>query len=166
MQIPRIEGVNVRVLSERDMPVLAESFARDHAFFDDINGRFIPVEEICAAIPAGLGPDSKHLFVIERDGRVVGMLDLIEGYPEPGIMHLGFLYIVEGARGGLGRRALHGLYPWAKARGCTAMRLGVVESNLRARHLYATEGFVFETAREADPVAKRMRRSLVLRRPL
>ena len=50
--------------------------------------------------------------------------------------------------------------------GSTVMRLGVVEPNAKARHLYATEGFTFETAREADPANKRMRRTLVLRRQL
>jgi hypothetical protein len=53
-----------------------------------------------------------------------------------------------------------------RAQGGTVIRLGVVEPNAKARHLYATEGFVHETTREIDPAAKRMRRTLVLQRPL
>jgi RimJ/RimL family protein N-acetyltransferase len=94
------------------------------------------------------------------------MIDMVQDYPEPGVWYLGFLYVVEGFRGGLGRHALHGLYAWTKAQGGHAIRLGVVEPNLRARHLYATEGFEFEAMREVDPALNRMRRTLVLSRRL
>jgi hypothetical protein len=61
---------------------------------------------------------------------------------------------------------LHALYDWVRAQGGTVIRLGVAEPNARAHHRYATEGFEFETMREIDPAAKRMRRTLVLRRPV
>ena len=53
-----------------------------------------------------------------------------------------------------------------RGQGGSVIRLGVVEPNEKARHLYATEGFEFEAMREVDPQAKRMRRTLVLRRAL
>jgi hypothetical protein len=53
-----------------------------------------------------------------------------------------------------------------RAQGGSVIRLGVVEPNIKARHLYATEGFEFEAMREIDVEAKRMRRTLVLRRAL
>lgn len=43
---------------------------------------------------------------------------------------------------GHGTRLLHALYAEARARGYTSVRLEVVETNLRARALYAREGFV------------------------
>jgi GNAT superfamily N-acetyltransferase len=118
-------------------------------------------------LPPGKTFDDKFTFVLERDGRVEGLIDFICGYPEPHVWYLGFIFLSVRVRGGgTGRRCLHALYDWVRARGGTVIRLGVVEPNLKARHLYATEGFEFEAMREVDPEAKRMRRTLVLRRAL
>lgn len=163
LQIP---AFHVRALEECDIPALQALFDRDLEYFE-LNGRPFPAEEIRTALPPGRSRDDKFLFVLEREGKPEGMLDLIRGYPEPHIWHLGFIFLSKAARGGgVGRRCLHALYDWVRARGGTVLRLGVVEPNEKARHLYATEGFEFETMREIDPVAKRMRRTLVLRRAL
>jgi ribosomal protein S18 acetylase RimI-like enzyme len=164
--LPDIEGCQVRRLADADKPALSAAFEGDREYFDAINGRDIPLEEICSHVPPGRELKDKHTLVFERDGQVAGMIDMVQDYPEPGVWYLGFLYVVEGFRGGLGRDALHGLYAWAKAQGGHAIRLGVVEPNLRARHLYATEGFEFEAMREVDPALNRMRRTLVLSRRL
>jgi GNAT superfamily N-acetyltransferase len=164
MTPPRIEGCGVRALEERDVAALQALFDEDPEYFE-INGREIPVEEIRTAVPPGRTLDDKFIFVLERNGRVEGMIDLIRDYPEPHIWHLGFIFLSKSMRGaGQGRRCLHALYDWVRAQGGTVIRLGVVEPNAKARHLYATEGFAFETVREVDPAAKRMRRTLVLRR--
>ena len=125
------------------------------------------MEEVRAALAPGCTFDDKFLFAVEADGVVEGVFDLIRGYPEPHIMYLGLIFLSKKIRGGgTGRRCLHALYDWSRAMGSTAMRLGVVEPNLKARHLYATEGFEFEAMREIDPEARRMRRTLVLSRAL
>ncbi|MEQ1867025.1 MAG: GNAT family N-acetyltransferase [Micropepsaceae bacterium] len=163
---PHIEGFTVRVFEERDIPALQALFDEDPEYFE-LNGRPIPVEEICTALPAGRTREDKFLFVLERNGRHAGIIDLIRGYPEPHIWHLGFIFLSKAARGGgAGRRCLRALYDWVRTQGGTVIRLGVVEPNAKARHLYATEGFVYETTREIDPAVKRMRRTLVLQRAL
>lgn len=164
--VPDIARCRVRRLADEDKAALSAAFARDREYFDEINGRDIPLDEICSHVPAGRALKDKHTFVLERDGQIAGMIDMVQDYPEAGVWYLGFLYVVEGFRGGLGREALHGLYAWTKAQGGHAIRLGVVEPNLKARHLYATEGFAFEAVRDADPGLNRMRRTLVLSRRL
>lgn len=163
---PSISEFHVRALEERDVPALQALFDEDPEYFQ-LNGRTFPVEEMRTALPPGRTNDDKFLFVLERDDRVEGMIDLVRGYPEPHIWHLGFIFLSKRVRGGgQGRRCLHALYDWTRAQGGTVMRLGVVEPNAKARQLYATEGFTFEAMREVDPAANRMRRTLVLRRPL
>jgi GNAT superfamily N-acetyltransferase len=163
---PCISGFHVRPFLAGDVPALQMLFDEDPEYFE-INGRAIPVEEIRTALPPGRTADDKFLFVLERDGRHAGMIDIIRDYPEPHVWHLGFIFLSKRARGGgAGRRCLRALYDWVRAQGGTVIRLGVVEPNAKARHLYATEGFEFETVREVDPAAKRMRRTLVLRRAL
>ena len=162
---PQITGFTVRAFEARDVLALQVLFDEDPEHFALV-GRTFPVEEVRDALPPGRSPDDKFLFVLERDGCVEGMIDLIRGYPEPHIWHLGFIFLSKRVRGGAGRRCLRGLYDWVRAQGGTVIRLGVAEPNARAHHLYVTEGFEFEMMREIDPEAKRMRRTLVLRRPL
>ena len=167
MAVPVIEGLSVRPLTREDWDAVQRVFDDDPAFFAEINGRAFTAEEVCTALPPGHTLEDKFLFAVERDGRIEGIFDLIRGYPEPHIMYLGLIFLSTKIRGGgMGRRCLHALYDWARGMGSTVMRLGVVEPNAKARHLYATEGFEFETVREADPAARRMRRTLVLRRVL
>jgi RimJ/RimL family protein N-acetyltransferase len=166
MTPPIVAGLTIRPLELSDWAAVQRVFDEDPAFFTEINGRAFTMEEIGAALPPGRTIHDKFLFAIEREGRVEGVIDLIRGYPEPHIMHLGLIFLSTRVRGGTGRRCLRALYDWARAMGATVLRLGVVEPNLKARHLYATEGFEYETTREADPEAKRMRRTLVLRRAL
>jgi GNAT superfamily N-acetyltransferase len=162
---PIIPGFDVRPLLASDVPALEVLFDEDPEYFE-INGRRFPVEEMRTALPPGRSFDDKFAYALERDGRPEGMIDVIRGYPEPHVWYLGFIFLSVRVRGGQGRRCLHALYDWVRAQGGTAIRLGVVEPNLRARHLYATEGFTLEAMREIDSEAKRMRRTLVLRRAL
>jgi GNAT superfamily N-acetyltransferase len=163
---PIIPGFDVRPLLASDVPALEVLFDEDPEYFE-INGRRFSVEEMRTALPPGLGFDDKFTFVLERDGRLEGLIDFVRGFPEPHVWYLGFIFLSLRARGGgTGRRCLHALYDWVRAQGGTVIRLGVVEPNLKARHLYATEGFEFEAMREVDVQAKRARRTLVLRRSL
>lgn len=166
MRALEIEGCVTRPLEDGDKAPLHKAFADDPVYFRATNGRDIPLEEICSALPAGRSAADKFTFAIERAGQVIGMIDVIRGYPEPDIWYLGFLFIAKEHRGGMGRQALRGLYSWAKRQGATALRLGVVEPNLKARWLYATEGFVFQAVRDIDPAMRRLRRTLVLQRLL
>ncbi len=163
---PSIPGFQVRPLLVKDVPALQVLFDEDPEYFE-INGRAIPVEEIRSTVPPGRAAGDKFLFVLERSGCVEGMIDVIRDYPEAGVWHLGIIFLSKRVRGGgEGRRCLRALYDWGRAQGGSVIRLGVVEPNAKARHLYATEGFEFEAMREVDPAAKRMRRTLVLRRAL
>ena len=164
---PHIPGLMVRRFEDRDVPPLQALFDLDPEFFHAINGRDIPVAEIRTALPPGRAVDDKFFFALVKDDRVAGMIDIIRGYPEPATWFLGFLYLAKDARGkGAGRSALQALYGWVRTQGGSALRLGVVEGNTRARWLYATEGFVYKGVREPDPAVNRVRRTLVLERPL
>ena len=162
-----IPTFTARALEDRDAAPLQSLFDEDPEYFLGMNGRAIPVAEIRAALPPGRAREVKFVYVIERGHRIAGMIDLIRFYPEPTTWFLGFLFIAKAFRGaGLGRTTLHALYDHVRAQGGTALRLGVVEDNARARWLYASEGFTFNAMREVDPAVNRLRRTLVLERPL
>lgn len=161
-----IPNFHVRPVVDGDVPALERLFDEDPEYFE-INGRRFSVEEMRTALLPGRTLDDKFTYVLERGGKPEGIIDIVRGFPEPHVWYLGFIFLSTRVRGGgAGRRCLHALYDWVRGQGGTAIRLGVVEPNLKARHLYATEGFEFEAMREIDPENKRMRRTLVLRRAL
>ncbi|MDZ4870226.1 MAG: GNAT family N-acetyltransferase [Alphaproteobacteria bacterium] len=169
--IPNIPGFMVRAIAESDTRELQALFDADPDYFEMAHARpaaMDEVDQIRKALPPEKTQADKflHLIIDERN-RIAGLTDIIRGFPEPHIWYLGFLYLAKAARGqGLGRRVLQALYPWVRANRGTALRLGVVEENAHARHLYATEGFALQVIREPDPAVDRVRRILVLQRAL
>lgn len=168
---PQIPGHTVRAIADGDARELQALFDADPDYFvmaHDRPAAADEVEQIRKALPPGKTQADKFLhLIIDARGHIAGLTDVIRGYPEPRTWYLGFLYLAESARGqGLGRRVLHALCPWVRAKGGTALRLGVVEENAHARHLYATEGFALQVIREPDPSVDRARRVLVLQRAL
>lgn len=109
--------------------------------FDDLRGYSTCVDgedrrvgaaiEFATARPPGARAEDKHPFVAYRDGRPVGLLDVIDGYPIPGTAFIGLLAVRESLHGaGLGRA----LYEQAetfirKNLGAGSIRLAVVEAN-------------------------------------
>ena len=169
--VPHISGYTVRSMTEADTRELQSLFDADADYFGMAHDRPAAsdeVEQIRKALPPDKSRSDKFVhLIIGEHGRIAALTDVIRGYPEPHIWYLGFLYLAKSARGqGLGRRALRALYDWVRANGGTALRLGVVEANAHARHLYATEGFVLQVIREPDPAVDRARRILVLQRIL
>jgi len=168
---PHIPGFTVRALSEGDVRELQALFDADPDYFEMAHARpaaMDEVDQIRKALPPEKTQADKFLhLVIDQRNRIAALTDVIRGFPESHIWYLGFLYLAKSARGqGLGRRMLQALYPWVRANRGTALRLGVVEENAHARHLYATEGFALQVIREPDPTVDRVRRILVLQRAL
>jgi ribosomal protein S18 acetylase RimI-like enzyme len=75
-------------------------------------------------------------------GNVVGCLDIVRGHPEPHIAFLGLLLFAEEHQGrGYGRLALRHIRGLVGERDCTALRLAVIETNVRAQRFWRREGF-------------------------
>jgi GNAT superfamily N-acetyltransferase len=73
---------------------------------------------------------------------LVGCMDLTRGYPEPEIAYLGLLLFSESHQGnGLGRLALAHITRMSSSWGCTALRLSVIDTNVRAYAFWQREGF-------------------------
>jgi GNAT superfamily N-acetyltransferase len=62
------------------------------------------VQSLFYSLPAGASPDDKVLLVLERDGVVAGLVDVVRDHPEPGAVAVGLFLLAPWARGrGLGR---------------------------------------------------------------
>jgi ribosomal protein S18 acetylase RimI-like enzyme len=80
------------------------------------------------------------------------VLDLLEREPEPGLLLMDGIFVSAEARGlGVGTALLNAICSAAVARGCSRVRLDVIDTNLRARALYERSGFVPAGTEETGP---------------
>lgn len=98
--------------------------------------------ELLTMRPPGRQPDDKHVLGL-FDDELVGVLDLIRGYPDASLAFLGLLFI-HGRRRGEGlARQLHeaGLDLARNWPEVTAIRIGVVQTNAEANLFWEGLGY-------------------------
>jgi GNAT superfamily N-acetyltransferase len=94
-------------------------------------------------VPPGTALDDKFLIgLFDRAGTLIGALDGIRDYPEPGEWFIGLLLLHPDRRGhGAGERIYGAFEAWAAESGARAIGLGVVEANERALRFWQRVGF-------------------------
>lgn len=100
-------------------------------------------ESTFAALPPGKAYDDKYVIAL-RDGAgsLIGIIDLIRDYPEPGVWYIGLLLLHPDHRGrGLGQATVEALADWVQAQGGMALGLGVVNQNKAAVRFWRAAGF-------------------------
>jgi len=93
--------------------------------------------------PRGKGPEDKFVIgLFDAPGHLVGVLDVIRDYPQPGDWYLGLLLFGPSSRGrGLGERVYRRLEEWVRAEGGKAIHLIVQEQNPGALRFWQRMGF-------------------------
>jgi GNAT superfamily N-acetyltransferase len=96
------------------------------------------------ALPRGKSYDDKFVFGIDVEGRMVGCVDLIRGYPEPTTALIGLLLVAEPfQRRGIGAAAYRAIENFVRSwRVCTRMRIAVLRTNDRVLPFWTALGFV------------------------
>ena len=109
--------------------------------------------------------DKCVLGVRAPDG-LIGVADLLRGYPARAIWWIGLLLLAPDARGrGLGRQIVEALADWAFGEGAASLQLGVQIQNVAALRFWRREGFEHILTREQQNGAQR-NQLLVLERRL
>jgi diamine N-acetyltransferase len=98
--------------------------------------------ETLTALPPGRTLAHKAVVGFSLGEDLVGCVELLRDYPEPGIAWIGLLLFAESHQGrGYGPRALRHAAAWATDAGCTELRCAVIETNARAHAFWLREGF-------------------------
>ncbi len=93
-------------------------------------------------LPPRTVPEDKYYLGYFEKGQLVGVMDLIRGYPEPGAAFIGF-FMTEAARQGqgLGSQIIEDLCTFLTRQRCPFIRLGWVEGNPQSEHFWHKNGF-------------------------
>jgi GNAT superfamily N-acetyltransferase len=97
---------------------------------------------VLEARPSDVSPERKHVIGIERNGRLVAIVDLLEGYPREGEWYVGLLLILPEERNrGLGRAVWNAMEAWMRSGGARVLRLIAQEQNPDAARFWKGVGF-------------------------
>jgi GNAT superfamily N-acetyltransferase len=99
-------------------------------------------QELLEACPAGHPIEKKLVFGLEREGELIGALDLLRDYPEANEWYLGLLLFEPQSRsGGLGERVVGALRGWIASQGGRTIRLAVHDLNEDGARFWIRMGF-------------------------
>jgi ribosomal protein S18 acetylase RimI-like enzyme len=158
-------------LGPADVPALQRLYERCsdyHEIEEGIPTRPGAAEHLLTELPPGKdAADKFSLGIRGADGELVGVVDLIRGYPEAHQWWVGLLMLDPEVRAsGVGSRLYRAVARAVAADGGSAIYLGVLEQNAPAERFWRRHGFE-ELRREPYTAASGHRsRVIVMRHPL
>lgn len=131
-----------------DEPRVAEFCRRCTDFFELVEGQPggpATAAEILGPLPERVTSGTKRVFGIERAGDLIGVAELLDGFPGPKDWYIGLLVLLPDLRrGGLGTDVWLGLRDWIQGRDAAVVRLVVQKQNPSARTFWEKQGFTIE----------------------
>ncbi|QRN97435.1 GNAT family N-acetyltransferase [Archangium violaceum] len=137
----------VRRVSEEDTPLLRELGERCLEHIELHYGSPPDPAQMIRELLSDLPPnktlaDKFGMGVFDGTGRLVGGIDVIRDYPEPGEWYLGLLVLDPGHRNhGLGEKLMDALIGWLRRREAAYLRLAVSEHNAAGQRFWTRLGF-------------------------
>lgn len=94
------------------------------------------------ALPQGKLIFDKYYVGYYDDDKLIGVLDLIERYPDKKTCFIGFFMLLDKVQNkGLGTKLISELLDYLKSLGYEEVRLGYVTTNEHAKHFWQKQGF-------------------------
>ncbi|HEX5598070.1 MAG TPA: GNAT family N-acetyltransferase [Micromonosporaceae bacterium] len=135
-------------------------FGADVGFAQRVDGRDpkrSDADELFTALPPNMPPESKHVLGWWQDERLMGVVDLVRGYPDASVAYIGLLQVRLDEQGrGLGMRmfrsteALAREWPEIKRLRLSVLRGNWVAAGFWQRMGFAESGEVVPYPREFD----------------
>jgi ribosomal protein S18 acetylase RimI-like enzyme len=117
-------------------------------FFELVEGQpggSVTRAEILGPLPSHVTSGAKNIFGLERDNELIGVVELLVGFPKPNEWYVGLLLIRPDARcAGTGTIVWENLREKMHMEGAVAVRLIVQKQNPRARRFWERQGFAVE----------------------
>ncbi len=134
----------VRLLTPEDVPAMLELAKGNPIFYQHLHEE--PTAEgfleDLTNLPPRTTPEDKYYAGYFRDGRLIGALDLITGFPAPETAFVGFFMLHKDVQGaGLGSALIGDLLAFLKDAGFRAVRLMYVKGNPQSAAFWTKNGF-------------------------
>lgn len=146
---PMPDGISISSLDgQRDSEQLVKLFDACRDFQILVEGTYagaaVAVHDLLFGLPPGRGlQDKLTLGVFGPTGRLLGVCELLQDYPDSGDLWIGLLLLRPEQRGtGLGSALLRSVMDWAKAHGYVHIGLGVVVQNEAGFRFWQRSGFL------------------------
>ncbi|MCP3141392.1 GNAT family N-acetyltransferase [Pyxidicoccus xibeiensis] len=133
-------------VSDADVDLFQPLLVRGEDFYQRCYGRPAREDEarqIPLERPPGVGPERGHLVALrDARGHLVGILEGISDFPNPGEWYLGLMLLAPEVRGQRrGEAVIRGYEDWLRREGARLLRLGVAEPNPDALRFWTRVGF-------------------------
>ncbi len=146
--VPSFSREHAAELGAADRARLAELCRQCTDFFELVEGRSggaMTAEEILGPPPQNVTAGRKRVFGIERRDALVGVAEILEGFPAPSEWQIGLLMVLPHLRNsGLGSEVWLGIRNWICRQGGNVVRLVVQKQNPGARRFWERHGFTVE----------------------
>lgn len=125
-------------------------------------------EEEFQYLPPGRSADDKFMFgIVDPLNELIGVLDVMRGYPDGVTWWIGLLLLVPELRSqGVGEKVLKGFTEYVKVNDGKAIMLGVVDDNKRAYQFWSKKGFEFIRETEPRPFGNKTQTVSIMRQKL
>jgi len=135
-------------LKQHDQSRLATFCRRSSDFFEMVGGQPggpTTAAEILGPLPENVTSGTKRVFGIERSGELIGVAELLDGFPGPKDWYVGLLVLLPDLRKGrIGTDVWVGLRNWIQEREAAVVRVVVQKQNASARTFWERQGFTVE----------------------
>lgn len=101
------------------------------------------IQEDMEILPPGKEKKDKYYVGFYQGNKLIAVMDLIDGYPESGIVYIGFFMtdtLVQGR--GVGTAIIEYLCGYLSEQGYESVRLAWVKGNPQSEHFWLKNGFV------------------------
>lgn len=134
----------VRALDEADAPAVYE-FCKGHTQYYRYCGAQPSLEQVkrdMTLLPEGVEPAQKHYVGFHDGDKLVAVMDMIEGYPDPSTCYIGFFMMrldLQGA--GIGTAIISEAADSLHSIGIKRLRLAIARDNPQANRFWRKNGF-------------------------
>lgn len=137
------------IQTEEEIALAYQIYRSNTEYFQLVSGKAPTRQDVLndkSACPPGVSPTQKKygMYLAEESGDPVAVVDVLEGFSNPETYYIG-LFLVDGSRQrtGLGTALYEQLEAHARECGFQRMRLGVVNTNHKARAFWKAMGFAW-----------------------
>jgi len=143
--IKQLTEYEIIPITKQNFEQIFDVYASNHDFFLLVQGEKATIESSIGdieAIPPNCVIEQKVYLSIWEDGKAIGVLDLIEGYPEQTNFWIGLLLIHGDLQSKkIGSKIVHAMLNAAKISGYKSAQLGVIENNVKGIGFWQKHGF-------------------------